>query len=144
MHVRSKLRAIGVTAACTVLLPAIALAWTNSIDFETSIHGHRFTRASFEGSDCKLRVRVLFSAPQQGYEHAAPARNVYRFHTRIKLHGDRVVTTPVFNNRAPGARAYGFTHDTQAEGCWAKAEPKVMAIDVEGCRGAGCKPEGFK
>jgi hypothetical protein len=87
---------------------------------------------------------VLFSAPAEGYKSESPARNIYRFHVRIKLDEGREVVTRVFNNRAPGARAYTFTLGTQAEGCWAKNERKIQGIDVEGCRGAGCKPEPFE
>lgn len=134
---------LGVLLA-TLLTPVAALAWQNGADFETRIHGHEFSRVSLEANDCSVKVRVLFDAPADGYKHEAKARNFYRFHARIKLDDGRNIETRVFSNSAPGLRAYSYVLDSKADGCWAKGERKIQGIDVEGCRGAGCKPEPFK
>src|SRR5260221_13742826 len=126
------------------LLPALALAWTQSADFETHIHGHAFSRVTLETNGCELKVRVLFDAPEAAYKNESPARNFYRFHARIKLDDGRAVETRVFSNSAPGARAYSYVQDTTADACWAKGDHKIRGIDVEGCRGSGCAPDPFK
>ena len=127
-----------------LLTPIAALAWNNGADFETSIHGHDFSRVTFESDRCQVKVRLLFAAPATGYKNESQARNLYRFHARIKLDDGRQVLTRVFSNSAPGLRAYAYTFDTKPEGCWAKDERKIQGIDVEGCRGTGCKPEAFE
>lgn len=141
---RKQRTAARATLACILFTPLAALAWKSGADFETGIHGHDFSRADLESDQCTVKVQVLFDAPAEGYRHEAPARNVYRFHVRMKLDDGHQVVTRVFNNRSPGARAYSYTLDTTADGCWAKQERKLQGIDVEGCRGAGCKPEDFK
>jgi hypothetical protein len=127
-----------------LLTPIAALAWNNGADFETSIHGHDFSRVTFESDRCQVKVRLLFAAPATGYKNETVARNFYRFHARIKLDDGRQVLTRVFSNSAPGLRAYAYTLDTKPEGCWAKDERKIQGIDIEGCRGIGCKPEPFE
>jgi hypothetical protein len=128
-----------------LLAPVAALAWSQKASFETRIHGHEFTQVTLERSgECALAVRVFFTAPEAGYQNESPPRNVYRFHVRTKLAGDRAAVTRVFNNKVAGARAYSYVQDTSAEGCWAKDEHKIQGIDVEGCRGAGCTPDAFK
>lgn len=127
-----------------LLTPIAALAWNNGADFETSIHGHDFSRVTLESARCQVKVRLLFAAPLDGYKHEIAARNFYRFHARIKLDDGGQVLTRVFHNSAPGLRAYSYTLDTTADGCWAKNERKIQGIDVEGCRGAGCKPAAFE
>jgi hypothetical protein len=135
----------GLSATAVLLVPVVALAWSQKASFETRIHGHEFSEVSLvNNGDCTLAVRVLFAAPQAGYTNESPPRNVYRFHVRTKLAGGRTTVTRVFNNKVAGARAYSYVEDTSAEGCWAKEELKIQGIDVEGCRGAGCTPEPFK
>jgi hypothetical protein len=141
---RARLRTAVVVVAGAMLLPVVALAWTQGADFETHIHGHEFSRVTLDSNGCDLKVRLLFAAPEEGYKHAASARNFYRFHARIKLDDGRAIVTRIFSNSAPGLRAYTYVVDTKAETCWAKGERKIQGIDVEGCRGAGCKPEAFK
>jgi hypothetical protein len=133
-----------VLAASVLLLPVVARAWTESANFTTHIHGHEFSRVTLESNGCELKLRVLFEAPEAAYKNESSARNFYRFHARIKLDDGRAVETRVFSNSAPGARAYSYAQDTAADGCWVKAEHKIQGIDVEGCRGAGCKPDAFK
>jgi len=130
--------------ACTLLFPLTAFGWTQAVDFETHVHGHEFWRVKVDTEGCDLKVRLLFSAPEDGYKSESPARNFYRFHARLTLDDGRTVETRVFSNSAPGARGYTYVAQTQANGCYAKTERKIRGVDVEGCRGAGCKPEPFK
>jgi len=122
-------------------LPLAALAWTQSASFETRVHGHAFSRVTLESRGCELKVQLPFDAPEAAYKHEAASRNVYRFHARIKLDKGHAFETPVFQNSVPGARSYGYTKDTTTEGCWAKDPHQLRAVDVEGCRGGGCKPD---
>lgn len=133
-----------VALSCSLLTPLAAFAWSSKADFETRIHGHGFSRVSLETKQCELKVRLVFDAPVDGYKHEAPARNVYRFHARIKLDDGRQIVTRVFSNSAAGLRAYEYTLDSKPQGCWAQEERSIRGIDVEGCRGAGCKPEAFE
>jgi len=139
----SALLAVALFATASAVSVA-SLAWTQSAPFETRVHGHAFSRVVLESRDCVLDVRLPFDAPEAAYKNdAAPTRNVYRFHARIKL-DDQTFETPIFQNSAPGARSYTYAKDTSAEACWAKREHQLRAVDVEGCRGAGCRPEAFK
>ena len=139
-----KRQASALAMTALLLTPLAALGWKQGADFETRIHGHEFARVTLESEQCDVKVRVLFNAPEDGYKSEAPARNLYRFHARIKLDDGRAVMSRVFSNSAAGWRAYTYTLDTKPDGCWAKDERKVQGIDIEGCRGAGCKPEPFK
>jgi hypothetical protein len=138
-----RFRVAAMTAA-VFLVPAAALAWSQQADFETHIHGHEFYRVRVESNQCELKVRVLFTAPEAGYKNDFPAKNFYRFHVRLRLAEERNVVTRIFSNSAPGTRGYDYVVDTTAEGCWAKQEPKIRGVDIEGCRGTGCTPEPFK
>ncbi len=134
-----------VSGGLVLFAPLAAFGWSERAGFETRIHGHDFSNVAVESSgECSLKVRVQFDAPADGYKSESAARRFYRFHVRTKLEGGRALVTRVFNNSASGARAYTYTHDTSAEGCWAKQPQKIIGIDVEGCRGAGCTPEAFK
>ncbi len=130
--------------AASLCLPLAALAFQQSATFETRVHGHAFSRVTVESRGCEVRAQLSFEAPEAAYKHEAAARNVYRFHARIKLDKGHVFDTPVFQNSVPGTRQYGYTKDTTSEGCWAKDEHQLRAVDVEGCRGGGCKPDAFK
>lgn len=128
-----------------LLVPLSALAWSERASFETRIHGHDFSKVTLERSgDCSLKVQVLFDAPADAYKSESAGRSFYRFHVRTKLAGGRALITRVFSNSAPGARAYSYVEDSGAEGCWAKQPQKIIGIDVEGCRGPGCKPKAFE
>jgi hypothetical protein len=142
----SQKRAVRALLGAAVLLaPMAAFGWSERASFETRIHGHDFSRVSLESSEeCSLKVQVRFDAPADGYKSASAARSFYRFQVRTKLEGGRALLTRVFSNSAPGARAYTYVHDTRADGCWAKLPPKIIGIDVEGCRGAGCTPRPFE
>jgi hypothetical protein len=130
--------------AAVALLPVVALAWSRSADVETEVHGHAFSRVTVESNGCELTLRLSFDAPQTAYTSESKVRNVFRFHARLELEGGHTLETPVFQNSSPGARSYVQTKDTTAEACWAKEEHPLRAVHVEGCRGAGCKPDPFK
>jgi hypothetical protein len=131
--------------AGALLVSVTAFGWSERATFETRIHGHQFSLVTLEsGEACTVKVQVRFDAPREKYEGESPERQVYRFHVRAKLDGGRQLLTRVFSNSSPGTRTYGYTHDTSAEGCWAKQPQKLVGIDVEGCRGARCSPAVFE
>lgn len=127
-----------------VCVPAAALAWNQEALFGATVHGHRFEKVLVEGVECKVKVRLFFQAPEDGYKSESPARNHYRFKGRLKLDGGRTVETRIFYNEGTGARVYEYVHDTTGDGCWAKDKHKLTGIDVEGCRGKGCRPAPFQ
>lgn len=127
----------------SLLVPSLALAWTQSAGFATTVHGHEFQRVSLESDQCVLKYRLDFSAPEARYAGADAKAPRFRFVGRIKLKSGAVVRSPVFPNAAPGERRYRGSLDTSAEGCWAKEEQKIIAFDVRGCRGQGCVPDAF-
>lgn len=121
-------------------LSGLALAWKRQASIDVGVHAHRFTKVLVENTECTLRYRLDFSAPPEAY---AKTKHPHRFRARLKLEDGRFVTSPVFDNRTPGDRAYTQTYDTSAEGCWASREHKLFGVDVEGCRGQGCTPDAF-
>jgi hypothetical protein len=127
-----------------LLVPAAAFAWNQQASFETRVHGHEFYRVRVETNQCELTMRVLFTAPEAGYKHELPEKNVYRFRARLKLEDGRNVVTRIFSNSSPGTRGYTHVLDTTADACWAKLEHKIRGVDIEGCRGSGCTPEPFE
>jgi hypothetical protein len=132
------------SASAALLAPTLALAWTQEAPFGARVHKHEFSRVVLSGDGCTLKTRLFFDAPDEAYKDEIPSRNYYRFHARIKLDSAHAVITHYFHNDAPGARVYDYEQDTTSEGCWAKAENHPQAVNVEGCRGRGCKPEDFK
>lgn len=135
-------RAVAVSA--TLLLPALALAWTQDQEFAARVHKHEFSRVQLSADGCTLKARLFFDAPAEAYESETASRNHYRFHARIKLDSEHVVLTGIFYNETPGAHSYEYREDTTAQGCWAKTESHPRGVDVEGCRGRGCTPAPFK
>ncbi|MEI9937805.1 MAG: hypothetical protein WDO69_11355 [Pseudomonadota bacterium] len=135
-------RSIIVSAA--LLVPTLALAWTQEQEFVTRVHKHEFSRVVLTGDGCTIKVRLFFDAPAEAYENETASRNYYRFHARIKLDSAHVLLTEVFHNQTPGAHVYEYQEDTTAHGCWAKSESHARGVDVEGCRGRGCTPAPFK
>jgi hypothetical protein len=131
-------------ASAALLLPTLALAWSQDSPFGARVHQHEFSRVTLTGVGCTLKARIFFDAPNQAYQDPTPSRNYYRFHARIKLDPERAVVTHFFHNDAAGARVYDYEQDTTSEGCWAKTESHARGVDVEGCRGRGCTPEPFK
>ncbi|HEY3256685.1 MAG TPA: hypothetical protein VGJ91_22160 [Polyangiaceae bacterium] len=127
-----------------LLLPALALAWTQEQQFAARVHKHEFSRVLLSGEGCTVKARLFFDAPAEAYEHELASKNYYRFHARIKLDAEHVLLTGVFHNQTPGAHFFDYQEDTTAHGCWAKRESHVFGVDVEGCRGRGCTPAPFK
>jgi hypothetical protein len=127
-----------------LLVPALALAWSQEAHFSARVHKHEFSRAALSTEGCTLKLRLFFDAPEAAYQADSKTRNQYRFHARVNLDGGHALLTPVFQSQAAGARVYDYAQDTTDDGCWVKVESKVLGVDVEGCRGAGCKPEPFK
>jgi hypothetical protein len=105
------------------------------------VHGHRFHRAVLGGAKCRLDYKLYFSAPAERYPSASA---YYRFKARIRLRDGRSVLSPLFGNAGAGERVYVARHDTASEGCWAEQAQKVLAVDVQACRGRSCVPEPFE
>jgi hypothetical protein len=124
-----------------VSVPAIAVAWTQQAPFSARVHEHEFRKVIIESTDCVFRYRLYFTAPAEKYPAAKP--QTYRFHNRIKLLSGKSVISPIWYNTASGDRMYKGSHDTSAEGCWAKEEQKPIGVSVEGCRGKNCAPDPF-
>ena len=135
-------RSIIVSAA--LLVPALALAWTQEQQFAARVHKHEFSRVRLSAEGCTIKARLFFDAPAEAYESETAQRNYYRFHARIKLDSEHVLLTGVFHNQKPGQQVYDYQEDTAAHGCWAKSESHAFGVDVEGCRGRGCTPAPFK
>ena len=135
-------RSIIVSAA--LLVPALAVAWTQEQQFAARVHKHEFSRVRLSAEGCTIKARLFFDAPAEAYESETAQRNHYRFHARIKLDSERVLLTGVFFNQTPGPHVYDYQEDTTAHGCWAKREGHAFGVDVEGCRGRGCTPAPFK
>jgi hypothetical protein len=136
---RRVLRFLGTFAL--VLSPTIALAWNQKALLGTRVHEHAMHSVELEAQGCALTYKLSFSAPADGYASRATNRNYYVFRTRIKFHGGKKVTVPVFGNAGPGERVYARTYDTSGEGCWAKEPKRLMGLDVEACRNRGCTPD---
>ena len=140
-----RMSGLACTTVALLLLPTVALAaWKQEALFGARVHHHEFEQVQVDNNgDCLLGVHISFQAPAEGYKGESPARNYYRFIGRLKFDG-RTVITRFFSNDKAGSRIYNDTIDTSTDGCWAKEKHKLHGIDVEGCRGKGCKPEPFK
>jgi len=121
--------------------PAVALAWNQKALLGTRVHEHAMHSVELEAQGCALAYKLYFSAPADGYASRATNRNYYLFRTRIKFHGGKRISVPVFGNAGSGERLYERTYDTTGEGCWAKEPQRLMGIDVEACRNRGCTPD---
>jgi hypothetical protein len=130
------------TAVCGVTM--LAQAWEFKAPFRAMVHNHQFEAVRMWNEGCELKVRLVFDAPATQYSSSEPARNVHRFRARLRMRDNVMVHSPEFVNRAPGRRAYTFTRDTREGGCWAEQELKLQAVDVEGCRGLGCRVDDFR
>ncbi len=133
-----------IAVSAVLLMPTLALAWTQEQEFVARVHKHEFSRVQLSAEGCTLKARLFFDAPAEAYESETASRNHYRFHARIKLDSEHVVLTGIFYNETPGAHLYDYREDTTAQGCWAKTESHVRGVDVEGCRSRGCTPAPFK
>lgn len=123
--------------------PAAALAWTQESPLVVRVHEHELHDVELAATGCSLDYKLFFSAPAAAYASRAATRNYFVFRARIKFHGGKVVTLPLFGNAAPGERVYARSHDTSGEGCWIKEPQRLMGVDVEACRGRGCTPNPF-
>jgi hypothetical protein len=130
----------GALAASTVTLAAgDACAWQQTMPFTASVNGHEFDRVVLRGDGCKVHVELYFSAPAAAYESRAKQRNVHRFVVRVQLADGNALRIGPFTNTAAGPRRHRASQDTSARGCWAKGEPQVRSVNVNGCRGKGCR-----
>jgi len=130
-----------------LLLAVVVLAnasWTQGSAIQARVHAHEFDRVSIQSQDCSLTAKVWFSAPESGYTDRSKVRNVYRFRARVKLDGGREMTSGEFRTSTPGRKVWTWTHDTSADGCWAKQKPPLRQVLVEGCRGKGCPVPAFE
>lgn len=132
--------ALGLVAVGLMAAPA-ALAWSQTADISPTVHGHVFQRVEVDADGCVLAYKLFFDAPADAYKSQAPARNVYRFRTRIDFASGKSATVPLFSNRAPGARVYAYRYDSTADGCWVNQKQALRGVKVEACRGERCTPE---
>jgi hypothetical protein len=132
---------VGLAVAAELSAPALAAAWTQRAEFGVKTHGHAFHKALLESKDCTLHYRLFFAAPAEAYEKSSKAH--FQFRARIRLASGKSLVSPVFGNHGGGERVYERDYDTSSEGCWAKDEQKLAAVDVEACRGRGCAPAEF-
>jgi hypothetical protein len=142
VFMRHRLLRLALTLSVLALSGA-ALAWSGKAPFTAMVHDHEYHDVALESDGCKVRYRLYFNAPEARYAEKNGVRGYYRFKARIKLHGDKTVTSPVFGNSGAGERVYAAAYDTTSEGCWAKDAQKLAGVDVEGCRGRDCTPAPF-
>lgn len=142
VFMRHRLLRLALTLSVLALSGA-ALAWSGKAPFTAMVHDHEYHDVALESDGCKVRYRLYFDAPEARYAEKNGVRGYYRFKARIKLHGDKTVTSPVFGNSGAGERVYAAAYDTTSEGCWAKDAQKLAGVDVEGCRGRNCTPAPF-
>ncbi|GMV17052.1 MAG: hypothetical protein HS104_20155 [Polyangiaceae bacterium] len=120
------------------VLVVLASGWTQRSAIQSRVHDHEFDRVSVQSSECSLEVKLWFTAPESGYKDRSPRRNSYLFRARVKLDDGRQVTSELFRTSKPGRKLQTWTHDTSAEGCWAKQKPALRSVVVNGCRGRRC------
>lgn len=128
-------------ALLTATTVAQAAGWSQSAEFGVRTHGHSFYKATVESNDCTLHYRLYFTAPPEAYQN--PNKAHFRFRARIRFGSGKQLSSLVFGNRGAGERVYERDYDTSGEGCWARETQKLLGVDVEACRGRGCRPEEF-
>lgn len=134
----------GVAAAATALFVAAPVfAWSYSRTINARVNQHVFHRVTVQSDDCKLKIGVYFDAPKAGYDSGAKQRNHHRFKVRYLFANGKTVVTPVIGNAKPGKRRFVLDYDSGEAGCWAKDEVQLKDVDIEGCRGRGCKVKEF-
>lgn len=116
----------------------VVLAWTQSAPIHSTVHDHVFDRVEVESSECSLKVKLWFTAPESGYKDRSRHRNSYLFRARVKLDDGKQLTSGLFRTSKPGRKLQTWSHDTSAEGCWAKGKPPLRQVVVNGCRGKRC------
>jgi hypothetical protein len=117
--------------------------WWHEANPQITVHEHAFYRVTLNNIGCQLRVRLYVDAPFERYRDEDQVKNHYRFQAKLKLAGGRSLTSPNFGNDAPGLRVFAFSHDSTGEGCWAKEPRKLRKLDVNACRGQGCRVEAL-
>jgi hypothetical protein len=131
-------------ALVTLAFSGAAFAWEAEAPYMATAHGHRFSLVTAQQNGCSVLVRLYFVAPDKAYAADSPARNYYRFASRVRFKEGKSIQTRIFANREPGSRVYAEIYDTAPEGCWAKTEQKFQGVDIEACRGHGCRPPPFQ
>lgn len=122
---------------------SVAWGWASSALFSATVWTHRFSEVSVESKDCALTVRVKYDAPANAYKSRLEGMNHYRFRVRARFASGAKAEGPVFSSTKAGAGLHSFTFDT-GQACWAREKQSVVAMDVEGCRGASCQVQPFK
>lgn len=135
---------IGSLVAAAILTAPASLAGNVDWPVNARVNGHEFNRVRVEGADCSLKLRLDFTAPEDGYSGRAKNRNVHRFRALLLFKTGKVLVTLPFNNRGPGKRVYDEVVDTSAQGCWGKDELQLKDVEVVGCRGKGCRIPEFQ
>jgi hypothetical protein len=129
-------------AVSTVAL--LAGAWELKAPFNATVNGHQFSEIQISNQECVLQVKLYFDAPADKYQSGARRRNYHQFRAHLSFADNVMVESEVFGNPAPGKRVYSFTKDTAVGGCWAKQKLKLQGVDVQGCRGIGCRVPPFQ
>jgi hypothetical protein len=122
----------------------VAFAWNSDTPFRVKVHGHLFDRAVLTSDQCVIQLALYFSAPSESYSNSEEKQNHYRFRARVKFDSGQQRITPIFINHGSGLRVYKTQFDTAPDGCWARTEQKLEAVDVEGCRRRKCIPDPFE
>ncbi|HEU5077434.1 MAG TPA: hypothetical protein VFU02_24750 [Polyangiaceae bacterium] len=132
----------GVLAA-SVGSTGVVWAWANSVLFSATVWGHRFSEVSVESKDCTVAVRIKYDAPANAYRSRLDGMNHYRFRARARFASGAKAEGPVFGSTKAGAGLHTYNVDT-GQACWGREKQSLVAVDVEGCRGATCQVEPFK
>ncbi len=139
---KTRLLAAFLCSSLFALAASAAGGFSQQAELRVKTHDHQFDRVKVESSDCNVRYQVFFDAPESAYPPGKTRH--YQFHARIRFQSGKAVVSPIFGNPKPGKRFYEKTYDTTSEGCWAKDAQKLLALDVEACRGRGCVPAEFQ
>lgn len=135
---------VALFGAASVLTPAIAWAWGSSALFSATVWGHKFSDVTVKATGCIVETAIKYNAPDKAYKSRLQGMNEYRFKARARFASGKSVESAVFTSTKAGSASHTYRVDTQPEGCWAKQDQKLVAVDVEGCRGKGCRVESFK
>lgn len=136
--------AFAATAAAVSTVALLASAWELKAPFTATVNGHQFSEIRISNQDCILEVKLYFDAPADKYQSGAKRRNYHQFRAHLSFADNVMVESLVFGNAEPGKRVYTFTKDTAVGGCWAKTKLKLQGVDVQGCRGRGCRVPPFE
>ena len=59
-----KARLVAVVLLATGVALAADAPWTSEADVSVTVNGHSFHHARIDGDGCKIRVRLVFDAPE--------------------------------------------------------------------------------